>query len=95
MSPKITETGLEVFPGISIPWDWVDGMICGLIEKGNANLLTDPAVEKLDTALQKVVDNTSFQFDNVGKVKLLKALTLSMVKKYSPELLVCPPSVNP
>jgi len=87
---KVTEVGMEVFPGITIPWDWVDGIICGLIEKGDASILTEPAVKKLDEALESVVKNTSFLFDDVGKVKLLKALTLSMVKKYSPELLPNP-----
>ena len=83
---KVTEIGIEIVPGISIPWDWVDSFICGLIEKGNAGVLTDPAVTKLDEALQKLVDNTSFKFDNVGKAKLEKAFTLSMVKKFMPEL---------
>ena len=87
---KITEKGFELATGISIPWDWIDGIICGLIEKGNAELLTKPAIEKLDAALEKVVQNTSFQFDNVGKAKLLKALTKSMVEKYLPELLPNP-----
>ena len=87
---KVTEVGMEVFPGITIPWDWVDGIICGLIEKGDASILTEPAVKKLDEALESVVKNTSFLIDDVGKVKLLKALTLSMVKKYSPELLPNP-----
>jgi len=83
---KVTEKGLEAL-GITIPWDWVDGIICGLIEKGDASVITEPAVEKLDAELQKLVDSTSVKFDNVGKTKLLKALTLSMVKKYHPELL--------
>jgi len=90
MVVKVAEKGMEVFPGITIPWDWVDGIICGLIEKGDASLLTEPAVKKLDDGLESVVQNTSFLFDNVGKAKLLKALTLSMVKKYSPELLPNP-----
>jgi len=90
MVAKITEKGVEVFPGINIPWDWVDGMLCGLIEKGDASVITDPAVKKLDDALEKIVQDTSFKFDNVGKAKLLKALTLSMVEKYSPELLPSP-----
>ena len=90
MPAKITEKGVEVFPGINIPWDWVDGMLCGLIEKGDASVITDPAVKKLDDALEKIVQDTSFKFDNVGKGKLLKALTLSMVEKYSPELLPSP-----
>ena len=84
------ESGIEIVPGITIPWEWVDGIICGLIEKGDANLLTEPVVEKLDSALESVVQNTKFLFDNVGKAKLLKALTLSMVKKYTPELLPNP-----
>ena len=87
---EITEVGLEIVPGINIPWDWVDNFICGLIEKGDAEVLTDPAVTKLDEALQKLVDNTSFKFDNVGKAKLEKAFTLSMVKKFMPELLPNP-----
>jgi len=90
MSPKLTETGMEIFPGFTIPWDWVDGVICNVIEKADATVLTDPAVEKLDAALQKIVDNTTVKFDNAGKTKLCKAFTLSMVKKYSPELLPNP-----
>jgi len=87
---KFTELGIEIAPGITIPWGWVDGILCGIINKGDASVLTDPAVEKLDEALENLVQNTSFQFDNVGKVKLLKALTLSMVKKYQPDLLPNP-----
>jgi len=86
---KAKESGIE-FLGFNVPWAWVDSIICGLIEKGDANVLTDPAVETLDAALQKVVDNTTVKFDNVGKTKLAKAFTLSMVKKYSPELLPNP-----
>ena len=59
---KVTEVGMEVFPGITIPWDLVDGFICGIIEGGNAEVLTDPAVATLDTKLQEIVDNTFFQF---------------------------------
>ena len=87
---KITEVGLEIVSGINIPWDWVDSFICGLIEKGDAEVLTDPAVTKLDEVLQKLVDNTVFKFDNVGKAKLEKAFTLSMIKKFMPELLPNP-----
>lgn len=87
---KITELGMEVFPGITIPWSLLDSFLCSLIEKGDAEVLTDPAVIKLDEALQKLVDNTSFKFDNVGKAKLEKAFTLSMVKKFMPELLPNP-----
>lgn len=90
MSAKITEKGVEVFPGINIPWDMIDGFLCGLIEKGDASILTDPVVKKLDDGLEKIVQDTSFKFDNVGKAKLLKALALSMVEKYSPELLSSP-----
>lgn len=84
---ELKDKGLEVFKGITIPWDWADGIICGIIEKGNAEALTDPAVEMLDSKLQGVVDNTKFKFDNVGKAKLEKAFTMSMVKKFMPELL--------
>lgn len=87
---KVTEIGLEIFPGFTIPWDWVDGILCGLIEKGDAEVITDPAIEKLDIALQKIVDNTDFKFDNVGKAKLEKAFTLSAVKRFMPELLPNP-----
>jgi len=87
---KVTELGMEVFPGFTIPWSWLDGILCGIIEKGDAEVLTDPAVENLDTALQRIVDNTTFKFDNVGKAKLEKAFTLSMVKKFMPELLPNP-----
>lgn len=84
---KVTEVGMEVFPGITIPWDLVDGFICGIIEKGNAEVLTEPVINTLDAKLQEVVDNTSIKFDNVGKTKLEKAFTMSMVKKFMPELL--------
>lgn len=87
---KVTELGVEVFPGFNIPWSWLDGILCGLIEKGDAEVLTEPAVGKLDDALETIVQNTTFKFDNIGKAKLLKALTISMVKKYSPELLPNP-----
>jgi len=84
---ELKEKGIEVIKGITLPWSWADGIICGIIEKGNAEALTDPAVEMLDKKLQAVVDNTSFQFDNIGKAKLEKAFTMSMVKKFMPELL--------
>ncbi|MBA7586483.1 hypothetical protein ES708_28485 [subsurface metagenome] len=87
---KVTELGIEVFPGFTVPWDWLDGMLCNLIEKGDAEVITDPAVGKLDVALQKIVDNTDFKFDNVGKAKLEKAFTLSAVKRFMPELLPNP-----
>ena len=87
---KVTEVGMEVFPGITIPWDLVDGFICGIIEKGNAEVLTEPVINTLDAKLQEVVDNTSIKFDNVGKTKLEKAFTMSMVKKFMPELLPSP-----
>jgi len=87
---KMTEVGLEIAPGISIPWDWVDKFLSGLIEKADAGVLTDPAVGNLDSTLQKLVDNTKVKFDNVGKAKLEKAFTLSMVKKFMPELLPNP-----
>jgi len=84
---KLTEIGLEIAPGITIPWDWLDTIICGLIEKGDAEVITDPAVEKLDDSLQKIVDDTDFKFDNAGKKKLEEAFTMSMVKRFKPELL--------
>lgn len=82
---KVKELGIE-FLGFTIPWSWLDSILCGLIEKGDAGVLTDTAVEKLDAKLQEIVDNTTFKFDNVGKAKLEKAFTLSMVKKFMPEL---------
>lgn len=84
---EFKDKGIEIFRGFTIPWGWIDGIICGLIEKGDAEVLTDMAVGKADAKLQEIVDNTSFKFDNVGKVKLEKAFTLSMVKKFMPELL--------
>lgn len=87
---KMTEVGLEIAPGINIPWDWVDKFLSGLIEKADAGLLTGPAIEKIDAMLQNLVDNTAVKFDNVGKAKLEKAFTLSMVEKFMPELLPNP-----
>lgn len=87
---KMTDVGIEVFPGISIPWNWIDSILIGLIEKVEAGVPFDIAIDKLDEALQKLVDNTKVKFDNVAKAKLLKALTLSMVKHFSPELLPNP-----
>lgn len=84
---KMTDVGMEVFPGITIKWQWVDGILCGIIEKIDAGVGTDLAVGKFDDALQKFVDNTKLVFDNVAKEKLEKAFTLSMVKKFMPELL--------
>lgn len=84
---EVNEKGVEVFRGFTIKWEWVDGMICGMIEKGDAELITDPAVVALDVKLQEFVDNTKVKFDNVGKLKLEKALTMSMVKRFMPELL--------
>lgn len=84
---ELKDKGVEIFRGFTIPWDWIDGFVIGLINKADASLITDPAVEKLDEALQKIVDNTDFKFDNTGKAKLEKAFTLSMIKKFMPELL--------
>lgn len=84
---ELKEKGIEVIKGVTIPWAWADGIICGIIEKGDAEVLTEPAVTFLDDKLQDIVDNTSFQFDNAGKAKLEKAFTMSMVKKFMPELL--------
>ena len=83
---EVTEKGIKIF-GFTVPWEWADGIICGLIEKGDAEKLTDPIVDTIDTKLQEIVDNTSFKFDNVGKTKLGKAFTMSMIRKYMPELL--------
>ena len=82
---KAKELGIE-FLGFNIPWSFIDSILCNLIEKGDAEVITKPMVDQLDAILQKFVDSTSVQFDNVGKAKLLKAFTLSMVKKYMPEL---------
>lgn len=87
---KVTEVGLEVAPGINIPWAWVDKFLSELIEKADAGVLTDPAIANLDNILQKLVDNTKIKFDNVGKAKLEKAFTLSAVKRFMPELLPNP-----
>lgn len=87
---KVTEAGLEVAPGINVPWGWVDKLLSDMIEKADAGVLTDPAIANIDNILQKLVDNTKIKFDNVGKAKLEKAFTLSMVKKFMPELLENP-----
>jgi len=87
---KMTRVGMEVYPGITIKWGWIDGILCGIIEKVDAGVGTDLAVTKIDDVLQNFVDNTEMKFDNVGKSKLEKALTLSMVKKFMPELLPSP-----
>jgi len=89
MMVKMTEVGMEVFPGFTIKWQWIDGILCGIIEKGEAGIndLAVKGVNKLDDALQAFVDRTELQFDNVGKSKIEKALTLAMVKKFMPELL--------
>ena len=92
MTVKIKDTGIEVVPGITIPWDWFDGILCSVIAKGedSINALIDNGVDKLETALQALVDNNAVQFDNVGKDLLCKALTLAFVKRYMPELLPNP-----
>ena len=84
----IKESGIELVPGIQIPWGFFDTFVCGLIESGEEgiNALAVTGVNSLDNALEKVVNNTSFQFDNIGKAKLAKAITVAMVKKYMPEL---------
>lgn len=83
------DSGLEIAPGIEIPWEWVDGILCGIIEKGEdkINELSVTYVGKLDDTLQAFVDNNKLKFDNVGKDTLCKALTLGFVKRYMPELL--------
>ena len=86
---ELTEKGVKLF-GFTIPWEWVDGIICGVIKKGDAETITEPIVENLDAKLQEIVDNTKIRFDNEGKAKLEKAFTMSMVKKFMPELLQNP-----
>ena len=89
---KITETGLELVTGISIPWTWFDGILIGIIEKGEVvvNTLVTNGVIKCDAVLQALVDDNNVQFDNVGKDMLCKAVTLAFVKQYMPELLPNP-----
>ena len=86
------ESGMEVFPGFTIKWEWIDGILCGIIEKGEAGIndLAEKGVNKLDDSLQALVDNNALQFDNVGKDKIDKAFTLAMVKRHMPELLPSP-----
>ena len=92
MTAKITDKGIEVVPGINIPWDWFDGILCGIIAKGKDSIdaLVDSGVVKVETVLQALVDNNDVQFDNVGKDLLCKALTIAFVKQYMPELLPNP-----
>jgi len=89
MVVKTTDKGVEVFPGITIPWDFFDGLLCGIIEKGEEGIkvLVDGGVDKMEGALQALVDNNSLKFDNVGKKVVCKAVTLAFVKRYMPELL--------
>jgi len=89
---RATEVGVEIVPGITIPWEWFDSFLCGLIQSGEAGIksLANNAVAKLDGILQAAVDNNSFQFDNVGKEQLQKAFTLAMVRRFMPELLPNP-----
>jgi len=86
------DKGMEVVPGIVIPWNFFDGILCGIIEKGEEgiNIVVDSGIGKLESALQALVDNNTVQFDNVGKAKLGKAVTLAMIKIYMPELLPGP-----
>lgn len=86
------DKGIEVVPGITIPWDWFDGILCGIIAKGKDGIdaLVDGGIGKVEIALQSLVDNNTVQFDNVGKDLLCKALTLAFVKRYMPELLPNP-----
>lgn len=83
------DSGVEVAPGIEIPWGWIDGILCSIIEKGEVkiNELSATYVGKLDDVLQAFVDNNKLKFDNVGKDTLCKALTLGFVKRYMPEIL--------
>ena len=86
------DKGIEVVPGITIPWDWFDGILCGIIAKGEDGIkdLVVGGVGKLDDALQSLVDNNTVQFDNVGKDVLCRAITLAFVIQYMPELLPNP-----
>ena len=86
------DAGIEVVPGITIPWEWFDGILCNIIAQGEdgINSLVNTGVDKLEVALQSLVDNNTVQFDNVGKDLLCKAITLAFVKHYMPELLPNP-----
>jgi len=89
---KLTEKGLELVTGISIPWTWFDGILIGLIEKGEdaiGDLITNKIAQG-DEILQALVDNNNVLFDNVGKDMLCKATTIAFVKRYMPELLPNP-----
>jgi len=89
---KLTEKGLELVTGISIPWTWFDGILIGLIEKGEdaiGDLITNKIAQG-DEILQALVDNNNVLFDNVGKDMLCKAITIAFVKRYMPELLPNP-----
>jgi hypothetical protein len=86
---EVTEKGIKIF-GFTVPWEWADGIICSVIKKGDAETITEPIVGNIDAKLQEIVDNTKFRFDNEGKAKLEKAFTMSMVKKFMPELLQNP-----
>ncbi len=87
--PELKEKGIELFKGFTIPWDWVDGIVIGVIDKGDEAIkdLADKAVVTVDDVLQTLVDKTTCKFDNHGKGKVAEAFTLAMVKKFMPELL--------
>ena len=80
------DSGIEISPGIEIPWGWVDGILCSIIEKGEAgiNNLAAKNVTKLNVTLQALVDNNSLKFDNVGKDKVTKAITLAFASIFNP-----------
>ena len=86
------DKGIEVVPGITIPWEWFDGILCGIIAKGedSINALIDKGIGNIDVALETLVNNNSVEFDNVGKDVLCKAVTLAFVVRYMPELLPSP-----
>jgi len=74
--------------GIKLP-SWLDALIVSAIKNNSETIKkgTDFGVSAMDDFFEDLVQKTDFQFDNVGKEKVLKALTKSMVEKYMPELL--------
>lgn len=75
--------------GFSIPWALIDSLIISALNSNEDRIEegTDFLVGLIDDKEEEFVNNTTFKFDNVGKEKVNKAWTKSMVKRYMPELL--------
>ena len=74
---KVTELGVEVFPGITIPWDWLDGIICGVLmrvaNKGGSGMKKQE-IEKLKEEFRDIYWPYYFRKSKLSDTEVKKRL---------------------